>query len=178
MTSKDEEDKDSVVLNVISFFITVFFLIWLFFDITPLYIYNKINAKVYNREHNKNATLAIESLLGYTRGATGLQHIGSVTFKNCKSESTVKFLGKKVRYSIDWNKVDWNSLAFGNFSKIKGSNEKMWRMNCLEDCEFIGRWKPLRQLVKPYSTGSFDQRVNSSMIKNHIQKIKLACSSN
>ncbi|MBT4996251.1 MAG: hypothetical protein HOM88_07260 [Hellea sp.] len=175
MPSKDKQDE-SIILNVIAFFLTILFIIWLLFGITPINIYNHLNANVFNKELNNNATLAIESLHSYSKGGVEAQQSGSVTFKNCKSETEIEDLfnrGKNVRYSIDWNKVDWDSLAF--FKDKFG--RKKWRMYCVEDCEFVGR-QTLRKLVMTYSIGSFDERANTSMIKNHIQKIKLACSSN
>ena len=178
MPSKDKQG-DGIFLNIISFFLTIFFIIWLLLGITPLNIYGyikEISANVVNKELNNNARLAIESLHSYSKGEFGPQQSRSVTFKNCKSETEIEDLfnpGKNVRYSIDWNKVDWDSLAF--FKDKFGHKE--WRMYCVEDCEFIGR-QTLRKLVMAYSLNSFDDRANTSMIKNHIKKIKLACSSN
>ena len=58
-------------------------------------------------------------------------------------------------------------------------------MYCSGNCEFIGSDELIvgaddvnSSLVKSFRNGSFDQQVNTSMIKNHIQQIKLACSSN
>jgi hypothetical protein len=124
-------------------------------------------------ELNRNASSAIESLLDYSARSNGTFESVSVSFNNCKSEhkATVRHFQNVVNYSTDWRKVDWDSLTF---RKIPASDQQMWRMYCLGDCELIGTNKVERKIEHPYHQFG-PAKVNTSMIKNHIQTIKLAC---
>ena len=132
---------------------------------------------------------ALELMLGTSASVVALaKKMAKPETKTVTRTLTVpktKIVKKEVSYSIDWSKVDWDSLTFGNFSGIEGSNVQSWRMYCSGNCEFIGSDELIvgaddinSSLVKSFRNGSFDQQVNTSMIKNHIQQIKLACSSN
>ena len=124
-------------------------------------------------ELNRNAESAIESLLDYSVRSNGTFESVSVSFNNCKSEhkATIRNFQNVVNYSTDWSKVDWDSLTF---FKIPATNQQAWRMYCLGDCELIGTNKVKREIEHPYHHYG-PSTVNTSMIKNHIQTIKLAC---
>lgn len=210
MPNRDQQDKNTanngilrrMVLELISLawlfigaltrFLLVICCIVIFFWLFDIWVNSGSEARLKERdatrELNQNAARAVDSLLAYSlRGPGRLASVGPVSFANCKSENTAtpRSPDKEVSYSIDWSKVDWDSLTFGNFSGIEGSNVQSWRMYCSGNCEFIGSDELIvgaddinSSLVKSFRNGSFDQQVNTSMIKNHIQQIKLACSSN